>query len=282
MQLERFSVSARLWVFSAIVFAGLVLMGGVSLFDMRAAMLDERHQKVRALVAATGGMLEGLQQQVQAGHISQETAIQLAKAMLRTSRYEGKEYFFALNKDMTYQVMPAAPEREGTNANDIKDANGKYLFREFRRVVDADPKGGFVGYYWPKPGSSAPVAKISYVAYFAPWDWVYGTGLYLDDVDAAFRQQAMLLGGLIVAILAVMVTLSLLINRSVLRQLGGEPAYAVDVVSAIAAGDLTQDVRTDPANTASLLFAMRRMQEKLADMFGRINRMAATLAQNAE
>lgn len=102
MQLERFSVSARLWVFSAIVFAGLVLMGGVSLFDMRAAMLDERHQKVRALVAAAGGMLEGLQQQVQAGHISQETAIQLAKAMLRTSRYEGKEYFFALNKDMTY------------------------------------------------------------------------------------------------------------------------------------------------------------------------------------
>ena len=282
MKLDQFTVSARLWVFSGIVFVGLILLGGISLMDMRQAMLDERHQKIQSLVAAAGGMLEGLHRQVQAGGISQEEAVRLAKAMLRTSRYEEKEYFFVLNKDMVYQVMGPAPEREGTNANDIRDPNGKYLFQEFRKVVNADPKGGFVDYHWPKPGSSAPVPKISYVAYFAPWDWVYGTGIYLDDVEAAFRQQAMLLGGLILLILGVMVGISLMINRSVLRQLGGEPAYAVEVVSAIAQGDLTREVRTDPRNTGSLLFAMSRMQQKLAEMFRQINSMAATLAQNAE
>ncbi|WP_303785263.1 methyl-accepting chemotaxis protein [Azovibrio restrictus] len=282
MKLDQFTVNARLRFFSGIVFVGLILLGGISLTNMRQAMLDERHQKIQSLVAAIGGVLEGLHRQVQAGEIAQEEAIRLAKTMLRTSRYEEKEYFFVLNKDMTYQVMGPAPEREGTNAMDIKDPNGKYLFREFRKVVDADPKGGFVDYHWPKPGSSAPEPKISYVAYFAPWDWVYGTGIYLDDVEDAFHRQALLLGGMILVILSITVTLALMINRSVLRQLGGEPAYAVEVVTAIARGDLTREVHTDPANTGSLLYAMRQMQQKLAEMFRQINSMVAMLSQNAE
>ena len=32
--------------------------------------------------------------------------------------------------------------------------------------------------------------KISYVKGFAPWGWIIGTGIYLDDVDAVFRQTA--------------------------------------------------------------------------------------------
>ncbi|MCE1172793.1 MAG: methyl-accepting chemotaxis protein, partial [Azovibrio sp.] len=282
MQLDKYSVNARLWVFSSFVFIGLILLGGVSLFDMRTAMLEDRYQKTQSLVASTGGMLEGLQKQVQAGSITQEEAQRLAKEMLRTTRYEGKEYFFVLNKNLVYQVMGPAPEREGTNATDIKDPNGKLLFQEFRKTIEADPKGGFVDYYWPLPGASAPVAKISYVAYFAPWDWIYGTGIYLDDVDKAFQKQATLLGIMIVVILAIMVGISLMINRSILGQLGGEPAYAAEVVRAIAQGDLTREVRTDPQNQGSLLHAMGQMQQKLAEMFRQINSMAAHLSQNAE
>ena len=282
MQLDKYSVNARLWVFSSFVFIGLILLGGVSLFDMRTAMLEDRYQKTQSLVASTGGMLEGLQKQVQAGSITQEEAQRLAKEMLRTTRYEGKEYFFVLNKNLVYQVMGPAPEREGTNATDIKDPNGKLLFQEFRKTIEADPKGGFVDYYWPLHGASAPVAKISYVAYFAPWDWIYGTGIYLDDVDKAFQKQATLLGIMIVVILAIMVGISLMINRSILGQLGGEPAYAAEVVRAIAQGDLTREVRTDPQNQGSLLHAMGQMQQKLAEMFRQINSMAAHLSQNAE
>ena len=41
-------------------------------------------------------------------------------------------------------------------------------------------------YLWPKPGIDKPVPKISYVKGFAPWGWVIGSGIYIDDVDAAF------------------------------------------------------------------------------------------------
>ena len=37
------------------------------------------------------------------------------------------------------------------------------------------------------------MAKISYVKGFEPWGWLVGTGIYLDDVDAVFRQDAMTL-----------------------------------------------------------------------------------------
>jgi methyl-accepting chemotaxis protein len=48
--------------------------------------------------------------------------------------------------------------------------------------------GGFVDYYWPKPGHTQPVAKISYVKGFPEWGWVIGSGIYLDEVQKEFSQ----------------------------------------------------------------------------------------------
>ena len=65
---------------------------------------------------------------------------------------------------------------------------------------------GFVYYLWPLPGApkdAAPVQKVSYVKGFDAWGWVIGSGIYLDDVAAAFRRQAIQFGlvALVVALL---------------------------------------------------------------------------------
>ena len=73
---------------------------------------------------------------------------------------------------------------------DVKDPNGLYLFREMVRTVKASANGGLVNYYWPKPGAEEPVSKVSFVKHFAPWDWIIGTGVYTDDVQADFRAAA--------------------------------------------------------------------------------------------
>ena len=60
------------------------------------------------------------------------------------------------------------------NGNDIstfKDPTGKALFVDFVNVVRKDG-AGFVPYEWPKPGFDKPQQKLSYVAGFAPWNWV--------------------------------------------------------------------------------------------------------------
>ncbi len=282
MGLEQLTVGMRLRVFTGFVLLGLLILSALSLYGLRDNMLEDRHEKTRSLVQALGGMLNGLEQQVQAGSLTREQAQSLARAMLRTSRYEEQEYFFALDRDLRYLVMPAAPEKEGESAEQVRDPEGKFLFQEIRKAALADPKGGFVDYFWPRPGNSKPLAKISYVAQFEAWGWIYGTGIYLDDVDVAFREQGLLLGGVVLLLLAAMAGISLVISRSILGQLGGEPAYAAQVVSRIAQGDLTQEVRTDPSNRTSLLHAMGQMQARLAEIFAQINGMAGQLSSSAE
>ncbi|HSH70383.1 MAG TPA: methyl-accepting chemotaxis protein, partial [Deferrisomatales bacterium] len=109
-----------------------------------------------------------------------------AKKLVASFRYgpDGKDYFW-INDSRPYMVMhPYKPALDGTDLSGFKDPNGKFLFVEFARVCQAAGEG-FVDYLWPKYGQDEPVAKLSFVKRFDPWDWIIGTGVYVDDVDAA-------------------------------------------------------------------------------------------------
>lgn len=66
-------------------------------------------------------------------------------------------------------------------------------------VVSANGEG-FVNYQWPKPGVDAPQPKVSYVKGYEPWGWIVGSGVYVDDVNAAVMRD----GGLLMAAAAVL------------------------------------------------------------------------------
>src|SRR3546814_14142160 len=85
-------------------------------------------------------------------------------------------------------MHPFSKQLVGKNLSDIKDPDGKHLFVEFVETVKRNG-AGFVSYLWPKPGSDRPVPKISYVKGFAPWGWVIGTGIYIDDIERIFQRE---------------------------------------------------------------------------------------------
>ena len=64
--------------------------------------------------------------------------------------------------------------------------------------------------------------------------------------------------------------IGVLITRSLVKQLGGEPDYAADVAKRIAGGDLTQQVAIKANDTTSLLAAMKGMQDTLGNVVGQI------------
>jgi methyl-accepting chemotaxis protein len=72
--------------------------------------------------------------------------------------------------------------------------------------------------------------------------------------------------------------LGVLITRSLTRQLGGEPAYASDIASAIAAGDLTVAVDLRQGDKDSMLFAMKTMRDSLATIVGQVRSGTDTIA----
>ena len=95
---------------------------------------------------------------------------------------EIKDYFWINNSSLEMVMHPYKPELNGKDLSDFKDTAGKYLFREMVQVCK-DKEGGFVSYMWEKPGEDLPVEKISYVQLFKEWDWIVGTGVYIDDIE---------------------------------------------------------------------------------------------------
>lgn len=63
-----------------------------------------------------------------------------------------------------------------------KDKGGKQIFKEFASVAKANGEGFFCHYVWPKRGFEAPQLKVSYVKLFKPYNWVIGTGEYVETL----------------------------------------------------------------------------------------------------
>jgi len=129
---------------------------------------------------------------------------------------------------------------------------------------------GFVSYMWPKPGSQTPVDKISYVKAFAPWGWIVGSGVYVDNVNAVILSRVITASAGAAVLAALLLLASLLIARSLLRQLGGEPDMASDITRRIAAGDLTVNIALKAGDQSSLLYALQSMRDSLSDTVGQV------------
>ncbi|PKO63693.1 MAG: chemotaxis protein, partial [Betaproteobacteria bacterium HGW-Betaproteobacteria-16] len=96
---------------------------------------------------------------------------------------------------------------------------------------------------------------------FKAWNWIVGSGLYMDDIAAVVRRallETLLLG---LAILATISAVGYAVARSVRQQLGGDPAFAMQAMNEVARGNLGVDV--GQPSKGSLLFALHEMVASL-------------------
>ncbi|MFO7598947.1 MAG: cache domain-containing protein, partial [Candidatus Desulfacyla sp.] len=117
----------------------------------------------------------------------QEKAINLIKAL----RYgpENKDYFWINDMRPTMIMHPYNPELDGKDLSGNQDPNGKKLFVEFVKVC-RDKGEGFVDYHWPKYGADKPQPKLSFVKLFKAWNWVIGSGVYLEVAEAKLKSES--------------------------------------------------------------------------------------------
>lgn len=252
----------------------LVVLFVFLLIDGKQRMMLDRQDKVRNLVEVAHATAAHFEAEARAGRMDEAEAKRSAMAAIRDMRYDKIEYFWINDLNDIMVMHPYKPELDGKKLDQMKDANGKLLFLEFNKVVRAQG-AGFVDYLWPKPGAANNdgVPKISYVAGFQPWGWVIGSGIYIDDVDAAFRRDALNLGLWGAAIGGFIAISLLLVSRNIINTLGGDPAVATSVTRRIAAGDLSTNVSCPPGD--SLLADISRMQDTLRAMI-------STILDNAE
>jgi methyl-accepting chemotaxis protein len=112
-------------------------------------------------------------------------------------------------------MHPIKPALEGKDLTNNKDPDGTPLFVEMVSVVKKSGEG-YVPYKWPKPGNDNPVDKIAFVKGFDQWQWIIGSGVYLDTIDSAFSQQRTIIIINVVIMIIVVVLFSYFIGRSIL------------------------------------------------------------------
>ena len=103
-------------------------------------------------------------------------------------RQDGTGYIFIYDFNGTNLSDPLQLDNKGRNLYDFQDPNGVYVIKDLINVSQK-PNGGFVEYMWKKPVTEIPTAKISYAKAFKPWNWMIGTGVYLDEVEKLILVQ---------------------------------------------------------------------------------------------
>ena len=165
-------------------------------------------------------------------------------------------------------MHPINPKQEGKNFWDKKDKSGEYGTRS--KIQAALDKTGFVMSLNAKPGGTEQLPKLNYVEYYQPWDWVIGTGLYVDDLDALFYAQLQVAALVIVLVALAVGVVAWVVARGILRQIGGEPAEAVRAMEQVAGGNLRVALGRAPED--SLLGSLNRLVGALATMKALITR----------
>ncbi|RXJ90180.1 chemotaxis protein [Arcobacter sp. CECT 8983] len=96
----------------------------------------------------------------------------------------GNNGYFWINDSHPKMIMhPIKPSLDGKDLSAVKDKAGKFLFNDMSKIANAKSEGGLIKYMWEKPGKDVPQQKFSFVQKFEPWDWIIGTGEYVDDVE---------------------------------------------------------------------------------------------------
>jgi len=253
----------------AVLWIGLVAIGFIGAWQSRASTMDDRREQLKALVAEGTSAVAHFQSLAANKTISEDEAKKRALEVLSSIRY-GTDGYISVNDSQSTMIMhPIKPAMNGHNFANFTDPAGNKLFVNIVNAAST-PDGGFVNYLWSKPGSDTPVPKMSFAKHFVPWDWFIVTGMYTDDIDAAFYASA-LRWFAITAVLGVLASVvMLLVLRSIKRELGGDPSIAVSAAQRIARGDLTTHVPLADGDSHSLMFALSEMQSGLVETVTRV------------
>lgn len=225
----RRDVSTKLYLTAAISLIGFICLCAFALHLLYRTMVEDRIDKVDTIAQVTRSVVESIYRREQKGQLTQAQAQAKAVRIISTIRYGKDGYVFVNTSKAVRVIFPPDPKLVGQDTWNLRSAGGTYPNRIMaQRAVAGDPRPVF--YRFPKPGSAAPQPKVATVTYFAPWDWVIGTGVYLDNVRHDFIIEIWAFAGFAVPILLVIFGVAFWLSRTIARPLRGLAAQTQRLV----------------------------------------------------
>ncbi len=171
--------------------------------------------------------LDGIYMEYENGMLTSEEAKILSADVIRNARYGEGGYFWADTIEGDNVVLLGREDVEGKNRIDLEDKFGNKLIQDFVDIIKSDGEG-YSNYYFPRAGETEALPKRAYVKLYDKYDWIIGTGNYIDDidnfvleeraiVDEQFRQTRMVLGGFLLVAIIIGTAVSLFLSNTITK-----------------------------------------------------------------
>ncbi len=278
---RRMRVSTRLVTMGLAVLLGLALIVSYTLAQIRIEAFDAHKARIKDLVEVSTGIIGNYQKLEANQKLTREEAQLQAKEALRSLRFGNDDYFFLYNFDGLTLMVAGKPSIEGQVLLGKTDAKGFKLWDAIV-AVGTGPGKGYIEYSFPRAGQTESKPKLSYLLAVPEWRWIVGTGVYVDDVDAAVKDAAIRYALLSLLVLVVVAILGFLVSHSIVNQLGGEPQDAAEGMRKIANGDLAVEIVLKNDDNTSLMASLKLMQMKLKNITSTIQGNTASLDEQIQ
>lgn len=263
---RRINFSVKALIISVALTVPLLVLLALQLRFQYTDAMASTLAATRQQVEIAHGVVALFHAQEQAGVLTGDQARQSARQAIAKLRYGSSGYFWINDMQARMVVHPIQSKLDGQDVSGMRDPNGMAIFLAFVDTVRQHGEG-MVRYQWPKPGQEAPADKLSYVKGFAPWGWVIGSGLYIDDLQARMYGQLVLDSLIITASLLVAAYLF----TSFYRVINGGLLETRRHLKAMTEGDLTTTPRPwGNDEPAELMHDLKAMQESLRHMVQRV------------
>jgi methyl-accepting chemotaxis protein len=219
-------------------------------------MYAAKEEQTRNMTDSAAASIMHFVELEQSGTLTRIEAQNAAMEVVRYMRYDDGNYFWINDLNYKFIMHPNVsvednPEWYVDNGLvDYVDPTGKHIFTEFIDVATTLGEGR-VDYQWPKSGKTGDPAdpKIAYVKLVPEWDWVVGTGIYVDDVQKQINETLMIALLVILAIVVFSVVIAVALANSIAKPLASITAVA----GRLAQGDISDDVKMERKTTVGLL-----------------------------
>src|SRR5208337_341839 len=271
------------------------------LLSFRNSLVEEKKDKLRNVVETAYGVIAHYHQLSADGAMPEDQAKSSAMADLKALRYNKNDYFWINDDKLPYPAMimhPVSPALDGKVLDDSKyncattlqsglkgteektDGN-KNLFQAGVEVTNAAGEG-FIAYQWPKPLPGGGVSekrcpKLSFVKKFPAWNWIIGSGIYMDDINTIFLHEVEFIGTAIVLFNVLLVIIGWYVASYITKPLSEISRKVEDLSN----GDLTVQIKYASKDEAgSLAQSMNLMVSSIRQIVGSIIESSADVIRS--